>query len=147
MTTIENFAQLVVEEKGLVVMTTLRADLTMQSTVVNAGVMDHPVTGVRVVALVARGNSHKLAHLRARPQTTITMRAGWQWITVEGEASMIGPDDPADDYDAERIRVLLREVFSAAGGEHDNWAEYDRVMLADRRCAVFVTPTRVYSNG
>jgi PPOX class probable F420-dependent enzyme len=147
MPSLDDFAALLADDKGLVVMTTLRTDLTMQSSVVNAGVTTHPTTGERVVALVARGDSRKLAHLRARPHTTITMRVGWQWITVEGTASAIGPDDPADGYDADGIRALLREVFTAAGGTHDDWDEYDRVMVADRRTAVFVTPTRIYSNG
>jgi PPOX class probable F420-dependent enzyme len=147
MPSIDDFAALLSDDKGLVVMTTLRPDLTMQSSVVNAAVSTHPTTGERVVVLVARGDSRKLVHLRARPQTTITMRVGWQWITVEGTASAIGPDDPADGYDADGIRVLLREVFTAAGGTHDDWDEYDRVMVADRRTAVFVTPTRIYSNG
>jgi hypothetical protein len=43
--------------------------------------------------------------------------------------------------------VLLREVFEAAGGQHDDWDEYDRVMAAERRVAVLVRPDRVYSNG
>jgi hypothetical protein len=42
--------------------------------------------------------------------------------------------------------VLLREVFSAAGGTHDDWDEYDRAMREERRTVVLVTPTRVYSN-
>ena len=147
MPTLDDFARLLDDDKGLVIITTLRPDLTVQSSVVNAGVMAHPTTGERVVALVARGGSRKVAHLRDHPQTAVTMRVGWQWITVEGTASIIGPDDPADGYDAEHIRVLLRDVFVAAGGTHDDWPEYDRVMLDDRRCAVFVQPTRIYSNG
>jgi len=37
-------------------------------------------------------------------------------------------------------------VFTACGGTHDDWNEYDRVM-AEQRTAVLVTPTRIYSNG
>ncbi|MCW2656001.1 MAG: pyridoxamine 5-phosphate oxidase, partial [Jatrophihabitans sp.] len=40
----------------------------------------------------------------------------------------------------------LREVFTAAGGTHDDWDEYDRVMAEQGRTAVFVEPTRVYGN-
>jgi hypothetical protein len=38
------------------------------------------------------------------------------------------------------------EIFTAAGGTHDDFGEYDRVMLAERRTAVLVYPERVYSN-
>jgi hypothetical protein len=41
---------------------------------------------------------------------------------------------------------LRREVFTAAGGTHDDWDEYDRVMAAEKRAVVLVTPTRIYSN-
>ena len=48
--------------------------------------------------------------------------------------------------DAERLRLLLREIFTAAGGTHEDFATYDRVMLAERRTAVFLHPERVYAN-
>jgi hypothetical protein len=48
--------------------------------------------------------------------------------------------------DAEGLRLLLRAVFTAAGGEHEDWDEYDRVMAEQRRTVVLVEPTRVYSN-
>ena len=70
--------------------------------------------------------------------------AGWRWSTVEGRAVIVGPDDPHDSVDAEQLRRLLREVFEAAGGTHDDWDEYDRVMRDERRAAVLVTPTRIY---
>ncbi len=44
----------------------------------------------------------------------------------------------------ERLRLLLREIFTAAGGSHDDFDEYDRVMAADRRAAVLITPERVF---
>jgi hypothetical protein len=34
----------------------------------------------------------------------------------------------------------------AAGGTHDDWEAYDRDMVEQRRTAVLVTPTRIYSN-
>jgi len=140
------FAALVPADHGLCVFSTTRADGTVQSSVVNAGVVGHPVTGAEVVGLVAAGGSRKLAHLRADPRATIVVRAGWQWATVEGTVDVIGPDDPFAGIDAEARRALLRDVFRAAGGTHDDWDEYDRVMAADRRAAVLVTPTRAYTN-
>jgi hypothetical protein len=65
---------------------------------------------------------------------------------VEGRAELIGPDDPHPDVDAEGLRLLLRQVFTAAGGTHDDWDAYDRAMAEQRRTAVLFTPTRIYSN-
>jgi len=74
-------------------------------------------------------------------------RVGWQWVAVEGPTELAGPDDPLPGIDAERRRRLLREIFTAAGGTHDDWDTYDRVMADERRSAVLVTPHRVYSNA
>jgi PPOX class probable F420-dependent enzyme len=104
------------------------------------------VTGGDVVAFVAAGPTRKLAHLRADPTIAVTVRAGWQWATVEGTATLVGPDDPLASIDAEALRLLLREVFTAAGGSHDDWNTYDRVMRDERRAAVLVTPTRLYGD-
>jgi len=144
---LDRIRRFVGKDNGLVVVATTRDDGGVQASVVNAGVLDHPVSGAPVVGLVAVGGSAKLRHLRARPVATVTWRAGWQWLTVEGTAELAGPDDPMDGVDAERLRLLLREVFTAAGGTHDDFDEYDRVMAAERRTAVLLTPTRVYGVG
>lgn len=147
MTDLGEFSRLVAREHGLCVVSTLQADGTIQSSVVNAGVLDHPVTGRPVVGLVARGGSRKLANVRARPQATIVVRAGWEWAAAEGSAWLAGPGDPLPGIDAEGLRLLLRAVFAAAGGTHDDLDAYDRVMAAERRTAVLIEPRRVYSNA
>jgi len=143
MTTLQDAWALSRDDHGLAVVSTLRADQTIQSSLVNVGVLDHPSTGAEVLAFVTYGPV-KLANLRARPQLSVTFRNGWQYATVEGAGELAGPDDPRPWLDAERLRRLLREIFTAAGGTHDDWAEYDRVMAEQRRAAVLVTPTRIY---
>ena len=146
MTDLKAFAGLVPADHGLVVVSTLRPDGSVHSSVVNAGVLEHPVTGEQVVGLVAMGGSRKLDNLRRDARTTVVVRGGWQWATVEGVADIIGPDDPHPDVDGEQLRQLLRDVFRAAGGTHDDWDEYDRVMAEDRRAAVLVVPRRTYAS-
>jgi PPOX class probable F420-dependent enzyme len=140
------FRELVARDHGLSVVVTLRSDHTPHTSVVNAGVLARPDGGSPVVGFVAAGGSRKLVHLRANPTIAVVVRAGWQWTAVEGVAELIGPDDPRPDIDDERLRLLLREIFTAAGGTHDDWDTYDRVMREQRRTAVLVTPTRQYSN-
>ncbi len=147
MTTLEEAVALARDESGLTVVSTLRADNTIQASLVNAGVLRHPENRTPVLAFVTYGRV-KLANLRARPQLAATFRSGWQWATVEGDAELAGPDDPQPWLtDADRLRLLLREVFTAAGGTHDDWDAYDATMMEQRRTAVLVAPTRVYSNG
>jgi PPOX class probable F420-dependent enzyme len=145
MTTLEEAAALGRATQGLAVVSTLRADATIQSSLVNAGLLPHAVTGETVLAFVTYGQV-KLANLRVRPQVTATFRNGWQWATIEGRAQLAGPDDPQPWMDGEQLRLLLRAVFVAAGGQHDDWAEYDRVMAEQRRTVVFIEPSRVYGS-
>ena len=146
-TTLRDAVALAAAESGLAVVSTVRADATVQASLVNVGLLPHPDTGEQVLGFTTYGKV-KLANLRARPQLAVTFRSGWRWATVEGRAELAGPDDAQPWLpDADRLRLLLREVFVAAGGTHDDWDEYDRVMARERRAVVLVSPTRVYSNG
>jgi PPOX class probable F420-dependent enzyme len=144
MAELADFEAFVPRDHGLAVLTVLGRDEHMRPSVVNVGVLDHPLTGVRVVGAVIRGDAHKLANLRARPRASVVLRAGWQWAAVEGPVEIIGPDDPAEGIGPERLRLLLREIFTAAGGQHEDFEEYDRVMAAERRAAVLIAPERVF---
>jgi PPOX class probable F420-dependent enzyme len=143
MTALDEAVALARDEHGLAVVATLRADASIQASLVNAGLLPHPATQEPALGFVTYGPV-KLANLRERPQLAVTFRSGWQWATVEGRAELAGPDDPQPWL--EDLPKLLREIFQAAGGTHDDWDEYDRVMAEDRRAAVLVKPTRVYSN-
>lgn len=146
MTDLAAFAELVPLDHGLCVLSTLRADGGIQSSVVSGGVLDHPLSGRPVAGLVAAGGTRKLGNLRADPRATIVVRAGWRWAAVEGHAEIIGPDDPHPDVDGDALRELLRTVFRAAGGTHEDWDSYDRVMAEQRRAAVLIAPVRAYTN-
>ena len=147
MSDLDAFAALVPLDHGLVVVSTARDDGTIQSSVVNGGVIDHPVTSRPVVAFVSGGSSHRLVNLRARPRATVVVRAGWRWAGVEGAVELAGPDDPQLGIAGDDLRLLLRRIFTAAGGSHDDWDEYDRVMAHERRVAVLVSVDRAYGSG
>ncbi len=150
MTTLDEAFALAAGESGLAVVSTVRADGSVQASLVNVGVLPHPDGGQPVLGFTTYGKV-KLGNLRARPQLAVTFRKGWQWATVEGRAELAGPDDAAPwlatSSGDDQLRLLLREVFTAAGGTHDNWPEYDRVMTEERRAVVLIEPTRVYSNA
>jgi len=143
----EDVRRFAVADQGLAVVSFGRSDQSVHSSLVNAGVMAHPVTREEVVALVVRGNSVKLRHWRHAPRATVVFRAGWSWVGVEGATSIVGPDDRCDGFDPAEVPRLLRDIFTAAGGSHEDWNEYDRVMAAERRTAVFVHPARITGVG
>jgi PPOX class probable F420-dependent enzyme len=144
---LDKVRRLAAGEHGLAIVSTTRADGTVHSSLVNAGVLDdNPLGGGPVVAAVIRGDARKLGYLRATGQATLTFRVSWDWVSVDGPVRIIGPDDQADGFDPAGLPALLRAVFTAAGGTHDDWAEYDRVMAAERRAAVLLTPRRILAN-
>jgi PPOX class probable F420-dependent enzyme len=136
-------------EAFLAVVATIRQDGTPHASLVNAGVMPHPVTGTTVAAFVNHGR-RKLEHLRARPAATLTWRSDWSWMSLDGVVELAGPDDALEGWtpeeQARHLPGLLRDIFTAAGGTHDDWDTYDRVMAEERRVAVLVTPTHAYGN-
>jgi PPOX class probable F420-dependent enzyme len=133
-------------DNWLGVLVTTNAAGEPQVSVVNAGLLPHPVTGEPYVAVVAVGRSAKLRNLRRRPRAMIVFRAGWEWVAVEGPCELAGPDDPLPGLAPDQLPRLLRDIYHAAGGHHPDLAEYDRVMAAERRTAVLIAPARIITN-
>src|ERR1700679_3929438 len=121
----------------LAVVATTRADGTVQASVVNAGIVAHPVSQDPMVAFVTYGRT-KLSNLRARPRATVVFRTGWQWVAVEGPCQIIGPDDSLTGFDPSQLAALIRTIFRAAGGTHDDWEAFDTAMADERRAAVLL---------
>jgi PPOX class probable F420-dependent enzyme len=139
--------RLVRADHGLAVVATTRSDGTVHGSLVNAGVLEDPITYRPVLGFVTAGSALKLRLLRRSGRATVVLRAGWEWVAVEGPVRLLGPDDTAEGFTMDRLPTLLRDVFTAAGGTHDDWREYDRVMAAERRAAVLVHPERLTSNA
>lgn len=143
---INDARRLIQLDLGLATLSTVRSDGSVQLVVVNAGIIEHPTTHEEVAAFVARGGTRKIDHIRGHPYAALLWRAGWAWVTVEGTAELCGPDDPLTGLDDDDVRLLLRSIAKSTGMAHDDWAEYDRVVAAERRTAVLITPDRIYQN-
>ena len=141
---LDDVRRFVALDHGLAVVSVRSGSGAIASSVVNAGVLEHPVSGAPTAGFVVRGDARKAAHLRRDPYCTLVWRSGWRWIAVSGESQLVGPDDPSPALEADAVGPLLRTVFLGAGGSHDDWDEFDRVMAAERRSAVLVRPVRIY---
>ena len=89
------------------------------------------------------GKSAKVRNLRRDPNCSVlAVTDDWrQFVTVEGQASLYD----RSNTDAEKLRVLLREVYSACGDQdHPDWKEYDQAMVKQKAVVVLVRPERVY---
>ena len=146
MTQLNNVRRFLADETGLATISTVQDDGRVLSGIANCGIIPHPLTGHECVALVSMGKAARLKHVRRGSEVTISIRRGWNWVAVTGKADLIGPDDEADSIDADALRLLLREIYQAAGGTHDDFEEYDSEMIRSRRAAVLVAPTRIIGN-
>jgi hypothetical protein len=144
---LEQARQLAARESGLAVAIAFRIDGSVSASVVNAGMLDHPVSGVPIVGFVARGHAKKLTRLRARPEITIVFRSGWEWVAVEGVAELAGPADSLPGLASGDVPQLLRSVYAAAvGGAEDDWRTLDDELAAEGHTAVLISPSRMYSH-
>ena len=146
MSDIETFSNYLLEETGLATVSTTQADGRVLSTVVNCGIIKHPLTGSTCVAFVSGGNAACLKHVDCGSQVTVSVRRGWAWSSATGPADLIRPGSLPENINAEKMRLLLREVFHAAGGTHDDLQEYDRAMAEEKRVVVCVTTERILGN-
>lgn len=148
MTQLTEFMSLAAADNRLCVLSTTRPNGHIQSTVVNVGVIDHPVTGRQVAALVAETSARKVANLRSTPRATVAAKSAWDWATIEGTVEIVdargGPIAPG----ADEFRRLLREVSAAAvGGAADDWTEHISNLNLDEHVVVLITPVRVYAGS
>ena len=146
MSDIEIFSNYLSEETGLATISTSQVDGRVLSSVVNCGMIEHPLTGDVCVAFVSGSKAARLKHIDRGSQVTISVRRGWAWSSATGSADLIRPESLPESIDAEQMRLLLREVFHAAGGVHDDLEEYDRAMAQEKRVVVCVTPERILGN-
>jgi hypothetical protein len=130
----------------LAVVAVARTDATIHASLVSAGLLEDPVSHEPSIGIIVSGSATKLSHLRRVRRAAIVFQSGYTWTTVDGRVRIVGPDDPDDSIDSEVIPSLLRRVFLAAGGNHENWTEFDHVMAVERRAAVFVRVERILTD-
>ncbi len=119
------------------VLTTIRRDGRPQLSNVLHYVRDD---GVIVVSTTATTAKHR--NLRRDPWAALKVdgTSFWSYAVLEAEASF--SDVAADPHD-DAVEELVA-YFRAVSGEHSDWDDYRRAMVADQRVAVRLTPTRAY---
>lgn len=95
-----------------------------------------------VIRISTTAKTAKFANLRRDPRAAleVTSPDGRAWATAEGDATLIGP---GTDPQGPEVQALV-DYYRAAAGEHPDWDEYRRVMVADRRVLITMTVEKVY---
>ena len=95
-----------------------------------------------IIRISATEGRAKTANLRrdARASLHVTSDDFWSYVVIEAQAEVTpvaaSPDDAVVDE--------LVEYYRALSGEHSDWDDYRRTMVADRRLVLRLRPERAY---
>ncbi|PWS41483.1 PPOX class F420-dependent enzyme [Streptomyces sp. ZEA17I] len=133
----EALLTLIGEQDGGVLVTLKRDGRPQLSNVSHA--YDPAERAIRVSVTEGRA---KTRNLRRDPRASYHVTSGdrWAWTVAEGTAELTPPAAEPDDATVESLIALYRDVR----GEHPDWADYRRAMVADRRVVLTLRIEHVY---
>ena len=120
-----------VRPRHRMVLTTFRADGTLQSSPVSAGVDDD---GRIVIASYPK--RAKSANIRRTPRASVTVLSddfNGPYVQVDGDAEVIDLPDAVEP---------LVDYFRSISGEHPDWDEYRQAMVDQDKSILRIAPTR-----
>ncbi len=119
------------------VLTTIRRDGRPQLSNIVYALDDAGTARISVTASRA-----KTKNLRRDPRAGLYVCGDnfWAYAVLEGDAELTPVAARPDDATVDELVALYRSLL----GEHPNWDEYRRAMVADERLVVRLTPTRAY---
>lgn len=127
-----------IADNSLAVLATIKRDGRPQLSNVTYH-FDARATTVEVSITEARA---KTRNLRRDPRASILVSSadGWSYAVAEGDALLSAPAASPDDETVEGLVALYRSI----GGEHPDWDDYRRAMVADRRVLLRLPITHLY---
>lgn len=119
------------------VLTTQKTDGRPQLSNIIYSVADDGVIRISITA-----DRAKYVNLTRDPRASlhVTQDDFWAYVVIEGDADVAPPSMEPDDATVEELVALYR----AMAGEHPDWDDYRRAMVADHRTVVRLRPTRAY---
>jgi len=102
----------------------------------------HHVDADGVVRVSITADRAKYHNLRREPWAAlhVTQDDFWAYVVLEGPAEVATPAEAVDDPTVEELVRLYRDL----AGEHADWDDYRRAMVADRRTVVRLRADRAY---
>jgi len=120
------------------VLTTIRSNGMPQLSNVLAAVDTDGVIRVSTTA-----DRAKFKNLARRPWAALHVNGEnfFSYAVLEGDVELSEVAQRPDDAAVDELVELYRSLM---GAEHDDWDDYRRAMVADRRAVVRIHPTRAY---
>ncbi len=119
------------------VLTTIRRDGRPQLSNIIYAVDD--VGTIRISVTASRA---KTKNLQRDPRAALYVVGSdfWSYAVVDGPATLSPVAAASNDATVDELVELYRSMV----GEHDDWDDYRRSMVADSRLVVRITPTSAY---
>ncbi|BBY18885.1 PPOX class F420-dependent oxidoreductase [Mycolicibacterium litorale] len=120
-----------VRPRHKMVLTTFRADGSLQSSPVTGGLDDRG----RIV-IASYPQRAKSANIRRAGRASVTVLSdefNGPYVQVDGDAEVVDLPDAVE---------ALVDYYRAIAGEHPDWAEYRQAMVDQGKCLIRLVPTR-----
>lgn len=104
--------------------------------------VSHCLDDTGLVRISITADRAKYANLRRQPWAAlhVTRDDFWAYVVIEGDVELSPvAAAPEDDTVAELV-----DYYRALSGEHPDWDDYRRTMVADRRVIARIRPTYAY---
>ena len=104
--------------------------------------IDYDVRADAVILVSVTDGRAKTANIRRTPRVSLHVNRAdfWAYAVVEADVTLLPVAQSPDDATAD----ALVEYYRAVAGEHDDWDEYRRAMVADGRLLLELRPTHAY---
>jgi PPOX class probable F420-dependent enzyme len=95
-----------------------------------------------VIRISVTAGRAKTANLRRRPQASLHVNRDdfYAYVVIEADVELTPVAAAPDDATVDKLVEYYRTVV----GEHPDWDDYRRAMVADRRLLVLIHPTHAY---
>ncbi|MCM6776542.1 PPOX class F420-dependent oxidoreductase [Nocardia sp. CDC159] len=119
------------------VLTTIRKNGRPQLSNVTHWIAEDDVIRISITA-----DRAKYFNLRREPWASlhVTRDDFWAYVVLEGDVELSPVAAAPDDPTVEELIAYYRTL----SGEHPDWDDYRRAMVADRRVVARIRPTRAY---
>jgi len=113
------------------VLTTFRADGSLQSSPVSGG-----LDGQGRIVIASYPQRAKSRNIARRPTASVMVLSdefNGPYVQVDGDAEVIGLPDAVEP---------LVDYYRSIAGEHPDWPEYRQAMIDQGKCLIRITPRR-----
>jgi PPOX class probable F420-dependent enzyme len=95
-----------------------------------------------VIRISVTDGRAKTANLRRDPRASlhVTRDDFWAYVVVDADVELLPTAASTDDSTVD----ALVEYYRAVAGEHPDWDDYRRAMVADGRLLLLLRPTHAY---